>query len=104
MKDSEVVSTVGTLLFILALVLGLFLIYYNHQKTKLLMDDLCASASGVKMSEFKYGLTQNIKFKCEGRGDMVFSSKFKKCELNEWDEYICKKKKPSKSVWKNLFR
>ncbi len=83
----------------------LFILYYQHQKAELLMDDFCVSASGIRMTEYRGGMIiYSYKFKCEGRGDTVFQSRFRDCNEDEWGKIICYNLKPSKSVWKNLLR
>ena len=55
--------------------------------------------------EYRYEfIISNYKFKCEGRGDTIFLSQFKDCEIDEWGTTNCKDKKPTKNVLKNLLR
>ncbi len=94
---SFVIVLIGSLL--------LFMLYFQHQKVKLLMDDFCIEANGLKMTEYRGGLIiYSYKFKCEGRGDTVFQSRFRDCNEDEWGRVNCYNLKPSKSVLKNLLR
>lgn len=84
----KVINDPGQLiLFVMCFIVILIIIILLVQRYKLVneMNKFCVDAGGSKMTKYhnEWGYYY---FKCEGRGDIVFTSDFKNCNEDEWGD------------------